>query len=72
MSTIKLNIDVEAFDCYIYSGHLFIFLKDGSIGCLNLNRIYHNLYSQYPEFVNFFRVIFRMHPGKRVFYDISD
>lgn len=59
MSTIKLNLNIEAFDCYIYSGHLFIFLKDGSIGCLNLNSVYHTLYLEYPEFVNFFRLIFQ-------------
>lgn len=59
LSNIKLKINIEAFDCYLYSGHLFIFLKDGSISCLNLNKIYHSLYNDNPDYVNFFRLIFQ-------------
>ncbi|MWB95528.1 hypothetical protein GON26_14250 [Flavobacterium sp. GA093] len=59
MKTIKFNLNIEAADCYLYSGHLFLILNDGSIGCLNLNKIYHNLYVQYPEYVDFFRLIFQ-------------
>lgn len=59
LSNIKLKVNIEAFDCYLYSGHLFIFLKDGTISCLNLNKIYHNLYNDNPEYVNFFRLIFQ-------------
>lgn len=58
MKTIKFNINIDAFDCYVYSGHLFLILHDGSIACLNLNKIYHNLYVQYPEFVDFIRLAF--------------
>jgi len=59
LSNIKLKVNIEAFDCYLYSGHLFIFLKDGTISCLNLNKIYHSLYNDNPEYVNFFRLIFQ-------------
>ncbi|GAA4021625.1 hypothetical protein GCM10022386_00740 [Flavobacterium cheonhonense] len=59
MRTIKFNLNIEVFDCYIYSGHIFLFLKTGEIGCVNLNKIYHNLYVQYPDYVDFFRIIFQ-------------
>lgn len=59
MSTIKLNLNIESFDCYLYSGHIFILLKDGSIGCLNFNKIYHALYLENPYYVEFFRILFQ-------------
>lgn len=59
MKNIKLNIHLEVFDTFLYSGHLFVFLKDGSVGCINLNKIYHALYNENPDFVDFFRLIFQ-------------
>lgn len=73
MKTLKFSILAEAIDSYIYSGHLFLILKDGDIAYSPLSKIIGKLAYKYSEYNNLIRVAFQRNDyltntqGKMVF-----
>jgi len=59
MKTIKFSIKVKAIDSYIYGGHLFLILQDGSIVFTELNKVIRKLVNDYPLFENLIRLSFQ-------------
>jgi hypothetical protein len=59
MKTIKFSLKVKAIDSYIYSGHLFIILKDGRIAFTELSKVIRKLVNNYPQFENLIRLSFQ-------------
>lgn len=50
MNTIKFNLNVEAMDCYVYGGYLFLVRVNGDVVYIPMSRIMHKLYEVYPEY----------------------
>jgi hypothetical protein len=73
MKPLKFSILVEAIDSYIYSGHIFLILKDGDIAYSPISKIIWKLAYKYPEYNNLIRVAFQRNDyltntqGKMVF-----
>lgn len=59
MKTIKFSIKVKAIDSYIYGGHLFLILQDGSIVYTEVNKVLRKLVDNYPLFENLMRLLFQ-------------
>lgn len=59
MKTLKFSISVKAIESYIYSGHLFLILQNGSIAYAPLAKIMWRLSLNYPEFSSLIRVSFQ-------------
>jgi hypothetical protein len=59
MKTLKFSINVEAIDSYIYSGHLFLILKNGDIAFAPLSKIVGKLANVYPKYNNLIRLSFQ-------------
>jgi hypothetical protein len=59
MKTLRFSILVEAIDSYIYSGHLFLILKNGDIAFAPLSIIIRKLAQSYPSFENLIRLAFQ-------------
>lgn len=59
MKTIKFSIKVKANDSYIYGGHLFLILQDGSIAYTELSKVIRKLVDNYPAFENLIRLSFQ-------------
>jgi hypothetical protein len=55
----KFSILVEAIDSYIYSGHLFLILKDGDIAYTPLTRVISKLVDNYPSYNNLIQLTFK-------------
>lgn len=58
MKPLKFTIIVDAVDSYIYSGYMFIVLKDGRLVYTPLSRVIHKLINQYPHYENIIRLAF--------------
>lgn len=59
MKTLKFSIQVGAIDCYIYSGHLFLILKDGELAFSPLSTVIRKLTESYPTYSNLIRLAFQ-------------
>jgi hypothetical protein len=59
LKTLRFSILVEAIDSYIYSGHLFLILKDGRIAFTPLSWVIGKLVRVYPEYGNLIRLAFQ-------------
>lgn len=59
MKTLRFSILVEAIDSYIYSGHLFLILKDGRIAYTPLSWVISKLANNYPNYQNLIRLAFQ-------------
>lgn len=59
MKTIKFSIKVKAIDSYIYGGHLFLILQDGSIAYTELSKVIRKLVEDYPAFESLIRLSFQ-------------
>lgn len=47
---LRFTLNVQATDCYIYAGHLFLTMQDGMLIYVPLKSLMHQLYSKYEEY----------------------
>lgn len=55
---IHFSIKVNALDCYLYGGYLFIVLNDGRVVNVSYHQIINCLKAQYPEYANLIELVF--------------
>lgn len=58
MKPVTLSLEISATNAFLYSGYLYVFLADGSIGCINFNRLLWLVSMEDPEEMNFLKLIF--------------
>ena len=77
MNTIKFSINVEAYDCYVYGGYLFIIRINGDIIYIPMSSILHQLSLNYPDYKSlltfaFSRNDYFSNTTGRLFLGVSD
>lgn len=58
MKPVTLSLEISATNAFLYSGYLYVFLTDGSIGCINFNRLLWLVSMEDYDEMNFLKLIF--------------
>lgn len=58
MKSLKIHIEIEALDCYIYGGHVFIVTVSGELIFCSLTKFVKSVIERYPEYGRFLRLAF--------------
>ena len=55
---VKFSINVEAIDCYLYGGFLFLVMADGQLLYVSYNKVVNRLKYEYPQYSSLIELIF--------------
>lgn len=55
---VKFSINVEAIDCYLYGGYLFLVMADGRLLYVSYHKVVNYLKWEYPQYANLIELIF--------------
>ena len=47
---VKFSINVEAIDCYLYGGYLFLVMADGQLLYVSYHKVVNRLKYEYPQY----------------------
>lgn len=55
---VKFSINVEAIDCYLYGGYLFLVMADGQLLYVSYHKVVNRLKYEYPQYSSLIELIF--------------
>lgn len=55
---VKFSINVEAIDCYLYGGYLFLVMADGQLLYVSYHKVVNRLKYDYPQYSSLIELIF--------------